>query len=59
LIGRGLVPVNSGFTYDMSGNEETRIQLKYTTQSQSLLQHNYICYLKELRISSKGKMVVE
>ena len=59
LLGRGLVPVNSGFTYDMSGNEETRLQLKYTAQSQSLLQHNYVCYLKELRISSKGKMVIE
>jgi hypothetical protein len=59
LVGRGLVPVNSGFTYDMSGNEETRLQLKYSAQTQSLLQHNYVCYLKELRISSKGKMVVE
>lgn len=59
LLGRGLVPVNSGFTYDMSGNEETRLQLKYVAQSQSLLQHNYVCYLKELRISSKGKMVIE
>jgi hypothetical protein len=59
LLGRGLVPVNSGFTYDMSGNEESRLQLKYTTQSESLLQHNYVCHLKELRISNKGKMVIE
>ena len=59
LLGRGLVPVNSGFTYDMSGNEESRIELKYTTQSESLLQHNYVCHMKELRISSKGKMVIE
>lgn len=59
LLGRGLVPVNSGFTYDMSDNEETRLQLKYSAQTQSLLQHNFICYMKELRISSKGKMVIE
>lgn len=59
LLGRGLVPVNSGFTYDMSGNDETRIELKYTTQSKNLLQHNYVCHMKELRISNKGKMVVE
>jgi len=59
LLGRGLVPVNSGFTYDMSGNEESRLQLKYSAQSESLLQHNYVCHLKELRISSKGKMIIE
>jgi hypothetical protein len=59
LLGRGLVPVNSGFVYDMSGNEESRLQLKYTTQNESLLQHNYVCHMKELRISNKGKMVIE
>ncbi len=59
LVGRGLVPVNSGFTYDMSGNEESRLMLKYTAQSKSLLQHNYVCFMKELRISSKGKMIIE
>ena len=59
MFGRGLVPVNSGFTYDMSTNEESRVMIKFSTQTQSLLQHNYVCHMKELRISNQGKMVVE
>jgi len=59
LTGRGLVPVGSGATYDMSDNEETRILLKWDAQTQSLLQHNYVCYLKVLRITGSGKMIIE
>ncbi len=59
LFGRGLVPPNSGFFYDMSDNEETRLNLKFSSQSQSLLLHNYVCHLKTLVIKADQKMVVE
>ena len=59
LFGRGLVPPNSGFVYDMSDNEETRLNLKFSSQSQSLLLHNYVCHLKTFVMKADGKMVVE
>jgi len=59
LFGRGLVPAGSSFVFDMNDNEETRLNIKYTAQSQSLLQHNYICHMKQLLIKTSGKQVVE
>jgi len=59
LFGRGLVPPKTQFTYDMSKDEETRLNMKFSAQSQSLLNHNYICHLKELQIGKNGVQVVD
>ena len=59
LLARGLVTADSAFTYDMSKDEETRLNLKFSAQSQSLLNHNFICHIKELQIGKGGLQVVE
>lgn len=59
LLARGLVTADSNFTYDMSKDEETRLNLKFSAQSQSLLLHNFICHIKEVQIGKGGVQVVE
>ncbi len=59
VISRGLVPTNSNFYYDMSNNEETRMNVEYNAQSKALLMHNYVYHLKTLIIKTSGKMIVE
>lgn len=59
MFGRGLVPPNSGFVYDMSDNEEARLNMKFSAQGYSLLLHNYVCHLKTFVIKADGKFVVE
>lgn len=59
MFGRGLVTKNSGFTYDMSGNEEARLNINFNANGQNLLNHNYVCHLKTLVIKDSMKMVEE
>jgi len=59
MIGRGLVTANSGFTYNMTDNEETRLNINFSDQNSQLLQHNYVCHLKTLVIKDNMKMVDE
>ena len=59
LFGRGLVPADSQFTYDMSRDDETRLNLKFSAQSQSLLNHNFVCHLKEMKVGKGGIQVIE
>jgi hypothetical protein len=58
-FGRGLVPVGSGAYYDMSSNEETRLEIAYTAQAKSLLQHNFVCNLKSLVIQGNNRFIDE
>jgi len=59
LFGRALIPAGSGFTHDLSEDGETRLVINYTTQNASLLQHNFICSVKQLVVSGSGVEVVE
>ncbi len=59
MFGRGLVPVKSSYVDNLDDNEETRLNIKYSAQGQSLLQHNYVCHNKTFVIKSSGKMVEE
>ena len=59
LVGRGLVPGDSGYTHSFADNDEIRLNMQFAAQSQNLLQHNFVCHNKSFVIKQSGSFVVE